>query len=400
MRPAVQRPRRGIVWALAACLAATGLLAPALHAERAADLDPAAAGVGGVTEPIRPRPAGRGRIRLATFNVAWLTGDTGIGYVPRSAEDLERVARILRGTHAHLICLQEVIDEKALQVLADEMNRLARGRAAFDWRLEDGTAILSPPGDREFNQRLALLYDTRVLQIREARFLEELAGENQMIRPPLLARVDVRGAPLDFDFVGLHLKSGMLADWARELRTREVEVLLQWIDEGREGRDPDLVVMGDFNAARDDETLAALDARADTGDLVAIEEHLVGEAIGTHIPWEVGIDRGFMTRSLWKKAGVRQGASIFRFDDFMPGAHEVADFCIRGRKAIRQADRRCACEDAGEVAPDESGDGWTPACGGEADRWAKAPNYLRISDHRPLLWDLRLPRAKSRKRKR
>lgn len=392
----VQSPWRGNARFLAGILVlALGLLAPA-RAERAADLDPAATGSGGVVEPIRPRPAGRGRIRLATFNVAWLTGEAGVGFVPRTQEDLDRIARILRGTHAHLICLQEVIDEKALEVLATAMNRLARGSAEFDWRLADGSPILSPPGEREHNQRLGLLYDSKVLRIREARFLEELTDEKEMIRAPLLARVDVRGTPLDFDFIGLHLKSGMLADWARKIRAREVDILLKWIDEGREGRDPDLVLMGDFNSARDDETLQALDSRADAGELVAIEDHLIGEATGTHIPWEVGIDRGFMTKSLWKKAGVRHGASIYRFDDFMPGAHEVGDFCIRGRRRIRKAERRCDC--GGQEAADAEEE-WTPSCGGDAHRWAKAPNFVRISDHRPLLWDLRLPRRKRRGRK-
>lgn len=398
MQSPVPRARRGNARALAWILVVSCGGASPLAAERAADLDPSATGSGGVVESVEPRPAGRGRIRLATFNVAWLTGEPGVGYVPRSKEDLDRVARTLRGTHAHLICLQEVIDERALEVLAEAMNRLARGQAEFDWRLEDGTAILSPPGEREHNQRLGLLYDSKVLRIREARFLEELAEDSEMIRAPLLARVDVRDAPLDFDFVGLHLKSGMLADWAREIRAREVEILLKWIDEGRQGRDPDLVVMGDFNAARDDETLQALDARADAGDLVAIEDHLVGEATGTHIPWEVGIDRGFMTRGLWKKAGVPHGASIYRFDDFMPAAHEVGDFCIRGRRRIRKKSQRCDCGDAeGSSAGEDAEEDWTASCGGEPDRWRKAANFVRISDHRPLLWDLRLPRRRRRR---
>ncbi len=352
---------------------------------------------GAATVP--PAPTGSGKIRLASFNGAWLSGRPGVGFVPRSMADIHKVARILRGTHAHLITFQEILDEEALLQLSKEMNRLARGKAKFSFRAEDGTALISPPGERAMNQRLGMLYDSKVLKIRKSRTLDEIAGKGGILRAPLLVRVAVLGHTLDFDFVGLHLKSGMYQKWAREIRTREAKLLVDWMTKSRDSEDPDIVVMGDFNAPRDDETLAALDTLADSGELVAIEEHLQNGPVGTHIPWEIGIDRGFMTRSLWSKAGLRGGASIFRFDDFMPGARDIEDFCIKSRYKIKNPERLCNCEEKPKPKPVEEGqEDWAEVCGVEPRQWAKAANFLRISDHRPLLWDLRLPRKRPRNR--
>lgn len=397
VHPVVRRRLRGAGLGSLLVLAGQAALAATLAADLALPASEAAAVAPPVPVPPAraPRPAGPGRLRLATFNVAWFTGSTDVGFVPRSAKDITRVARIMRGTHAHLVCLQEVLDEGALERVTREMNRLARGQARFSYRSSEGEPILSPPGERAMNQRIGLVYDAEVLEIREARFLEELTGEGGLIRAPLWARVAVRGTPLDFDLISVHLKAGMMDERAREVRTREVGRLVAWIRSEREGADPDLVLMGDFNAARDDETLQELDDAADAGELIAIEDQIMNGPVGTHIPWEVGIDRAFMTESLWKKAGLRGGASIYRFDDFMPRAHEVDDFCIRTKTRLRKKSLRCACE-ASEDTPEGSDEQMVGRCGDSPLRWAKAANYLRVSDHRPLLWDLRRPRQRFR----
>jgi len=376
------------------CLGMAALVGPALAATTAEDSSSPAAG--DAAPP--PGPVIRGRIRAVTFNIAWLSGRPGRGFVPRSSRDLDRVARVLRGTHFHLACLQEVLDEEALAGLCERMNALARGATDYRYAAEDGSPLLSPPGERAMSQRLGMIYDARALEVLEGRVLEELGGEAGLLRPPLWARVRVRGSDLDFDAVGVHLKSGFRASWAREIRAREVLRLATWLRQERKGQDPDVLLLGDFNSPRDDETLLPLDEAADAGDLVAVEEHLVGDLVGTHIPWEVGIDRMFATRSLWDQAGTEQGAAVYRFDDFMPESHEVTDFCIRSKSRIRDPERRCACGEAPEEDPEADEGDWIGRCEAGTIRWARAANYVRVSDHRPLLWDLAPPRIRPSKK--
>lgn len=340
--------------------------------------------------PKRPKGPGPRGLRIASFNLAWFSGRPGKGFVPRQEADYERIARILRGLQADLLCLQEVVDEEALESITERMNRLARGKARYSFRGPDEAAIFRE-AERPFEQRMSVLYDKKVLRLKEVEFLDGLEAEGKnLIRPPLRVRVQVVGKPLDFDVVNVHLKSGVSAAWAREIRQREVKILADWIRQGREGQDPDLVLLGDFNAPRDDETLAALDEMADQGELVAVEDHLRHGNVGTHIPWEIGIDRIFLTKSLFQKAGVERGAAVFRFDDFMPGATETEGFCIRTRRKVRSAELRCDCPTPNEESQ-AVGDEDMGYCLGESTKWVKAANYLRVSDHRPIYWDLRIP---------
>jgi endonuclease/exonuclease/phosphatase family metal-dependent hydrolase len=316
------------------------------------------------------------------------------------------VARILRGTHADLFALQEVLDVAALKTLCREMNRLSQGETDFDYRSKQGQELLTPPGEREMNQRLGLIYDRKVLEIPRMQVLEQLSEDKGLIRAPLLVHVQVRGSDLDFDLVNLHLKAGMLAQWARERRTVEVQRLVQWWRTGRPGEDPDLLFIGDFNSSEGDETTLALDQltlekNGKPGEFVAIEGQLNGELRGTHIPWDVGIDRALMSRSMWKAAGLKQTAWVYRFDDFMPGGHLVEDFCMRSRWAVRDPQRRCDCDDkkVPEANAKNVGD-WAGRCTNGADHWVKAANHMRISDHRPLLWDIQPPSLGHSRRRR
>lgn len=342
---------------------------------------------------VEPLPSGR--VRLGSFNIAWFSGKPGKGFVPRERRDVKRMARHLRGTHAHLLALQEILDEEALQVLTEELNRLARGQASWSYQDETGAVLLSPPGEREVNQSLAVIYDRKVVRVPHFRMLDELSGEKGkgLLRTPLMARVELVGQDLDFDLVNLHLKAGILAGWARERRTLEVDRLARWVSRERGGEDPDLVLLGDFNSPRDDATLRSLDELADQGEMVAVEDHLAGKQPGTHIPWEVGLDRILMSQSLFAAAGIEHSAWVYRFDDFLPGAHQILDFCTRSKYRVKDPEKRCDCSGAPAPGEGEESSEWAGPCEQDSQRWIRSPEFVRISDHRPVLWDLRLPRS-------
>lgn len=362
-------------------------------------------------------PPGRDRIRVGTFNIGWFTGVPGAGFVPRTPQDYLRIARVVRATHADVLCLQEVLDKKALEVLCDGLDQLSRGATDFRAETPEGESLYIDSGDKEERQSLGFIYDALRVTMHEPRELVEL-GRAKFTRLPVQVGVRAAGARLAFDLIGVHLKSGMLKDRDVERRAEEVRLLVEWLQIQRKG-DKDYVLLGDFNSPRDHESMAALDAIADQGLLVAVEDHLSGEARGTHIPFDVPLDRMFMSPSLWRRARVDGSAWIHRFDDFMPRAHEIDSYCIYSRSRVWKKELRCDCEgNAPEPAEPESppttsaaaglpvtgsepGEGAPPPeaeapseCAGDVRRWIKSANYLRVSDHRPLLWDLGVRRKR------
>lgn len=390
---AAARPARRAwgAWFLAWALA--GLLAAPLPA--AALDEGSSAPVAGAREP---RPVARGRIRVATFNVAWFSGVEGRGFVPRENNDLERIARVLRGTHANLICMQEVVDEDALVDLTTRMNRMARGKAKYTHR-SGGDSLFWPTGaERRPDQQIGVVYDQKKLRIADAGFIEG-HDEGTFLRTPVHLEVEVKGSSLRFDVLVVHLKSGYVQQWAAKIREKEVQGLLDWMDrrEAETGEPLKLVLLGDFNADRDHESLQALDARAEAGDLVPFEDHFQGEPVGTHIPFGATIDRIFLSRALFEAAGIEHGADVYPFDAFLPGAQDKDGFCVRSRYKVKKADKRCDCGDVpDEVELEENAEADLEVCEGGGTHWRRAANFQRVSDHRPVYWDLAPPRRRSR----
>lgn len=398
------RPRGVRAWGrgllVGALLAA--LASPPGFTARLQEVDSGAPETDGV-EPVaparQPKATRKDILRVGTFNIAWFAGEAGKGFVPREAKDLEQVSRVVRGTHAHLLALQEIVNEDALAFLVRRMNRLARGRAEYSYHASDGTALYWP-GERVMGQEVGVIYDRKRVEVLAA---EPVVGpeEGTFTRDPIHLQVKVEGSRVEFDVLAVHLKSGVMSNWAGEIREREVRAILGWLEELERAGRREVLMIGDFNAPRDHDTLALLDDLADAGELVAVEDHLPAGSQGTHIPWGVGLDRAFMTAELYDRVGMDQAASIYRFEEFLPGAFEK-EFCIQTRYKVRDPEKRCDCPDVPD-ADDEPEDDEAPElperCGGNALRWVKAANFVRVSDHRPLLWDLRVGRPDRRRRR-
>jgi len=232
-------------------LATAAAARPAMHATNV----PVAAGApAGAIE----RPAAPARLRLATWNVAWLDRAEGAGHVRRSAADYERLRRYAAGLDADVVALQEIDGPGAARRLFDS--------AAWDLHLT---------GDVENPQRTGFVF-RRGLRVTRNPDLVELA----LGRRRRGADMTVHLAGGDLRLLGVHLKSGCQHDALSSGREecailrRQLAILEGWID--ARAREPvAFAVVGDFNRQFEppDRFWAEIDdGEPPEADLVAVTE--------------------------------------------------------------------------------------------------------------------------------
>lgn len=167
--------------------------------------------------PTGGAPAKGERLRVVTWNLR---------NFPDPQQDLARLRERLTALDADLLALQEIHDPAALQALLP------------GWDLR-----LSQRGGRG-HQRLGIAFDPGVFElVAPAREHPELSQEGH-VRPGLSAYLRARAGGFDFHVLVVHLKAK--AD-GYGLRRRQWPALAE-LARDLLRRDPDLVVLGDFNA--------------------------------------------------------------------------------------------------------------------------------------------------------
>jgi endonuclease/exonuclease/phosphatase family metal-dependent hydrolase len=203
-------------------------------------------------------PTSPARLRLATWNVAWLNRSPGEGRVPRHEEDYARLRRLAEGLGADVVALQEIDGPEAARRLFD----------ASSWDLQ-------VTGDPANPQRIGFAI-RRGIPVTRHPDLVDLAGPGRRRGADLT--VHLRGG--DLRLLAVHLKSGCqtasLTSGREEctVLARQLAALERWIDErAREGGA--FAVLGDFNRRFDppDRFWAEIDDADPPGaDLTAVTE--------------------------------------------------------------------------------------------------------------------------------
>src|SRR5262245_36394742 len=228
--------RRGRRWILIVLLAAALPLARGLVGRRPApveDAAPAARGGARAVPPAAPHGAAApppARLRLATWNVAWLNRSDGQGHVRRDSEDYERLRRHAGRIDADVVAVQEVDGPEAARRLFEP--------SSWDLHLTDDPDNLQRTG-------LAL---RRGLDVTRHPDLVDLAISGGRRGADLT--VHLQGG--DLRLLAVHLKSGCPQDnlsaerQACRILRRQLPVLEGWID-ARARESAAFVVLGDFN---------------------------------------------------------------------------------------------------------------------------------------------------------
>ncbi|PKN26716.1 MAG: hypothetical protein CVU65_04795 [Deltaproteobacteria bacterium HGW-Deltaproteobacteria-22] len=170
-------------------------------------------------------------LTIGTFNLQFLPDQLDTGDIPRSAEDMDNLVRLIDESGWQLLTVQEVLSADSLRLLQ------AHGLSSA-WRLALGAS--------GGTQKVGILYDTRVIDGLDD--VHELDNDDGLIpadwsglRYPLAATVRVLGG-FTFTVVCVHLKAGITNAGASQ-RARQVEQLAAWAA----GRSTPLLIMGDFN---------------------------------------------------------------------------------------------------------------------------------------------------------
>ena len=172
-------------------------------------------------------------ITIATFNCEWL-GDGIDDNKPRTAEDYENLAKVIADTKADIIALQEVENNRALNIIIKY--------------LPNYKYICGKNGGE---QNLALLYNNN-LNLSNIEEYMPLNVEENTTRPGLMAYC--KKGNLDFWIMNVHLKStsgydstDYLKQRSYELRSYQANILSFWVDSVLSHNEKDLIILGDFN---------------------------------------------------------------------------------------------------------------------------------------------------------
>jgi len=175
--------------------------------------------------------AAQAPLRLATWNMEWLTDRASPGGDPRSAEDYARFAHYADAVRADVIALQEV----------DGPEAAARVFSPDDY------AFYFEPGDNIQRTGFAV---RRGIEVVDDPDYVELRTGNARLRAGTVITVSVAGRPLRL--MSVHMKSGCFdvplateSDACNGLRP-QIPVLEAWIDEQAAGDVP-FAILGDFN---------------------------------------------------------------------------------------------------------------------------------------------------------
>lgn len=182
---------------------------------------------------------------------------------PRTDDDVAALGRRIRELGVAVLAVQEICGERALQQLVAAIGP--------DWRYVLGTTGAWDDGQTQ--QAIGFVYDGAVVELLAAEelldFPREIGGVAVFHRKPVTACFRHRASGCDFRLVTVHLKAGQKgAD--EEKRRLEATRLRAWLDGllASRGEDPDVAVLGDFNAAPGAEPEQILDRGGAFADLV------------------------------------------------------------------------------------------------------------------------------------
>lgn len=200
-------------------------------------------------------------IVLGTFNVEWL-GDGNDDKKPRSLQDFYAVASVIKASRADVLALQEVENEDALRNVISHV-------PGWHFVVDTATGL----------QRTALAFCERV-RVDSVQSYLPVAVVPGKTRPALTALC--RTGSLEFFVMVVHLKSTsrydstpQLREYARLLRTKQVGVIVSWVDSmHRYSSVKNLVIMGDFNDYPDRKHNATLTGLMERSSMHFISRHL------------------------------------------------------------------------------------------------------------------------------
>jgi endonuclease/exonuclease/phosphatase family metal-dependent hydrolase len=152
---------------------------------------------------LRGRPYG---LDVAQWNVMWL-GNTQFGPTDE-ADQLTRVAAVIRSANVDLWALQEVSSQTSFDALSGQISGF-EGLAATDPRVAEGTRFYSSQ-----EQRPAILFKTRAVSVNSARLILTGSATTFAGRPPLEVslNVHINRKAFELTVIVLHLKAGTGVD--------------------------------------------------------------------------------------------------------------------------------------------------------------------------------------------
>lgn len=242
---------------------------------------------------------------LINWNIRWFN--------PRDATRLKRITQVFTELNADILVCQE-IEAGALDPVADRLN--ATGAGFYK------TAYGTTGGD----QRVALVYDTEWVRAKED--ITELFHDE----PPYVGKTRKRIFPrlplhstlvgkaddgaFDFHLVGLHLKSQRANDGddGTEQRRLSATRLTQWLTRDL-GDEPDVILLGDWNAKPDEPEWQPVRAAEAAGKLRFLAwnkdneaSHFFQNGAGSRLDLVVVSDDA-------EKVAVDQGARVIPWND-------------------------------------------------------------------------------------
>lgn len=183
-------------------------------------------------ETPRHKNPGPRSLRIATWNMEWLSATPGAGEVKRTKEDYAELRAMVKRLDADVIALQEVAGEKAAKMVFDARN--------WQFHFED----------RRDPQRVGFAI-RRSVAFRANPDLKDLSlGDFRMRRG---ADISVRVGGQELRLLTIHLKAGCKWDDLATTKTpacdtlrRQRDVLETWIEARGKSGVP-FAVVGDFN---------------------------------------------------------------------------------------------------------------------------------------------------------
>lgn len=263
-------------------------------------------------------------LRVATWN---------LHNFPDPQQDLSRLHDRLAGLDADLLAVQEVVDPTALQTLLP------------GWQL-----ALSEQGGRG-HQRLGIAFDPARLELLEPAREHPQLGMRGHVRPGFSAYLRARGGGPDFHALVVHLKA---RPEGHPLRVQQWSLLAAIVGDLLR-RDPDLILLGDFNPTGPEggspqQEIAALEAVLGP---VGLRRVAPSEPCSAY--WDGA------RRDAWQEPSLLDLV-------WVAGLHPDVDASARARPLHHCARHHCQAFRSTQSHPE--------------------PDYVDLSDHCPVLLDL------------
>lgn len=152
---------------------------------------------------------------------------------PLAATTPKVVADLITSLGLDVIAVQEIASESAFTEL---VTRLPYHRGALSGHAySDGSY-----------QKVGYIYREDLVEVSDVTMIFSGAG-NEFPRPPLQARVSVKGTDFDFTIITLHLKAGIGFE-DRDRRDAAVDTLIDYVGGMIDGpADDEVMLLGDFN---------------------------------------------------------------------------------------------------------------------------------------------------------